>query len=90
MTSRYSPNDLVPPVDGLPLRIGRVGQLDGTYNVVYYTTTDGERLDTLAAEFLGDAAMWWAIADLNPDLHTLEEVPPRTRLRVPYVPNASS
>jgi hypothetical protein len=31
-----------------------------------HITSSGERLDTVAAQFLGDPALWWRVADANP------------------------
>lgn len=40
----------------------------GTYE---YTVVQGDRIDVLAYQALGDSRLWWVIADLNPDVDPL-------------------
>tara|TARA_Y100000385_G_scaffold170570_1_gene176648 strand:+ start:209 stop:511 length:303 start_codon:yes stop_codon:yes gene_type:complete len=37
-------------------------------NDLYITTTVGDRLDTLANQFLGNVDLWWIITTANPDV----------------------
>lgn len=50
-----------------------------------HITSSGERLDTVAAQFLGDPELWWRVADANPATippdATLE---PGTSLRITF------
>lgn len=51
-----------------------------------HTVIEGERPDTLAAAFLGDAELWWRLADANGALRPeeLTETPGRTvRITLP-------
>lgn len=52
-----------------------------------YTThvvTGFDRLDTLAAEYLGDPSAWWQIANINPDV-TIDwsVMPVGVKIRIP-------
>ena len=48
-----------------------------------YTAGYGERLDTLAHRFFGDAELGWAIANANPELFYPDQIPVGTVLRIP-------
>jgi nucleoid-associated protein YgaU len=47
---------------------------------------DNVRLDQVAFRMFGDATLWWAIADANPDVLWFDEIPPGTLLRIPSAP----
>ncbi|OUU15238.1 MAG: hypothetical protein CBB97_24035 [Candidatus Endolissoclinum sp. TMED37] len=47
-----------------------------------YTMKEGERLDTLAAKYLGDSRLWWAIAACSQIGWGLQ-VPPGTLILIP-------
>jgi len=49
----------------------------------YYTIKEGDRIDILAERFLGDAELWWVLADYNPQMLFYEDLPANTILRVP-------
>ena len=48
---------------------------------IYVMSTEGDRLDNLAAQFYGDVNLWWYIAKAN-NL-TFMTIPVGTRLRIP-------
>ena len=51
---------------------------------VVVTTLEGDQLDALADRHLGDARLWWVLADLNRDvLEDALRLEPNTRLVVP-------
>lgn len=55
----------------------------------FYTVKYNDRLDTLAYAFWGDSALWWRIADMNPDYAFFpSQIEPGTHLRIPVVTNA--
>lgn len=56
----------------------KVGEISATT----YTTSESERLDTLAAEFLGDARLWWVIA-ASSGIGWGMQVPPGIELNIP-------
>jgi nucleoid-associated protein YgaU len=51
------------PVKYLARRI--IPQPDIYTSVQNYAVVDGDRLDNLAAKFLGDPTLWWMICDAN-------------------------
>ena len=60
-----------------PERLGSLGE---------HSVVDGDRLDNLAARYLGDPELWWRIADANLAAHPDEltaTVGRRLRLTVP-------
>lgn len=48
-----------------------------------YVVVEGDRLDNLAAQFLGKAELWWVIADANRELLLPDPLIPGTVLLVP-------
>lgn len=55
------------------------------FNYTEYLVMDGDRIDTLAARFLGSETSWWQIADANPEILKWVDIPMGTVLRMPYV-----
>ena len=50
----------------------------------YYVVRQGDQLDWLAFMFLGDARLWWVLADVNRDVLTdALDIPVGTRLIIP-------
>ena len=62
--------------------IVRQAVLDGRISFSTYIAKEGDRLDTVAGERLGDAGNWWAIAAASGIGWGLQ-VPPGTLLRLP-------
>ena len=54
-------------------------------NDIYITTTSGDRLDTLANEFLNDVDLWWIITTANPDVVRRDSfnLQPGIEIRIP-------
>ena len=54
-------------------------------NDIYITTTSGDRLDSLAHQFLNDVDLWWIIATANPDIIRRDSfnLKPGIELRIP-------
>ena len=48
-----------------------------------YTWTSNDRIDVLAAEFLGSSSLWWKIMDVNPEIANPFSIEPGTVLRIP-------
>lgn len=38
------------------------------FSYMLHVVTGFDRLDQLAYQYLGDASLWWQIADINPDV----------------------
>ncbi len=50
----------------------------------YHTVTQGERLDTIAAQYLGDPTQFWRVCDANDALRPEDlTASPGTALRIP-------
>lgn len=51
----------------------------------YYTVIamDGQTMQEIAAQHLGDPSLYWRLADVNPQVAYPDEVPAGTRLRLP-------
>ena len=54
-------------------------------NDIYIITTSGDRLDTLANEFLNDVDLWWIITTANPDVIRRDSfnLKPGIEIRIP-------
>ena len=54
-------------------------------NDLYITTTVGDRLDSLAYEFLNDVDLWWIITTANPDIIRRDSfnLKPGMEIRIP-------
>ena len=52
-------------------------------NDTYVITTGGDRYDTLAQQFYGDAKLWWIIASANNSKKDGLIVEPGIQLRIP-------
>jgi hypothetical protein len=64
------------------IRIIRQMMIDGTIPFTTYVCKENERLDHLAARFLGDSRDWWVLAATSGIGWGLQ-VPPGTRIVVP-------
>jgi hypothetical protein len=60
-----------------------IGESENDY---YLTITDGDRLDTLAQSFYGDATLWWIISSANNLPGDSIYVTSGTQIRVPFSP----
>ena len=57
-----------------------------SFRYISHLVITGERIDTLAYQYYGDAHMWWRIADANPGIMWFDDVAPGTVLRIPVLP----
>jgi len=56
---------------------------------VYVFTTQGDRFDTLAAQYYGDSSLWWIISAANSELPKNSLFPPEgIQIRIPSNPSA--
>ena len=55
------------------------------YTITYrtYVFTESDTLDGLAAQYFGQATMWWKIADANPEVLDWFTILPGTTIRIP-------
>ena len=49
----------------------------------YHRVISGERVDTIAYAYYGNAQLWWKIADANPEILDWLELEPGEVIRVP-------
>lgn len=56
-----------------------------TFQYVYHTVTYVDRIDTIAASFLGNPALWYLIAQVNPQIIDFLSLTPGTTLRIPTI-----
>lgn len=91
--SRYATGDLTTVT--LPDGSGNVMLTPAPVNLAgiaffYYTVQGGDRIDVLAAQYLGDAAKWWTIIDMNPEVLWPTDLIPGDVLRMPMVAPVST
>ena len=84
--SRYTRNKLIKGGKGIStndvipsLRAARDSGFLETYTI---TLVEGQRVDQIAARYLGDGSLWWVIAALS-NIGWNMQVPPGTRITVP-------
>ena len=70
--------------DGARIRtLLRYPSTTGTLSVTYYVWKRGDRLDRIAAAYLGSPSLYYRILDLNPDIIDGNQIEPGTRVRLP-------
>jgi hypothetical protein len=57
----------------------------GTINYVDYLWKNGDRIDSLAAQYFLFPTRWWIIAEFNPTISDWLNVAPGTIVRIPRV-----
>ena len=62
-------------------------QFDDLYNKTFtlYAFKQGDKLYQLSYRFFGRPDMWWAIAEMNPEVQDFTRIQPGTLLRIPSV-----
>lgn len=90
-TSRYANSLLITEdIDGADtVYITPSSPVSYTFSYNYYVTTGSDRIDNIAAAFLGDPAQWHLIGDVNPQIMNWFSVAPGTIIRIPSVSVAS-
>jgi phage tail protein X len=53
------------------------------FNFTYIVMEEFDRVDLIAYRVFGNAALWWKVADANPEILDWSEVEPGTVIRVP-------
>jgi len=84
MASRYENNETKKLDDGRVVYKSKLyPRIPKSDLDTYIVTQGGDRLDTIAHQFFGDASLWWVIAAAN-NLHDAPfAVPDGTILRIP-------
>jgi len=85
MASRYRNNEVKKLADGRNVYKSRIyPKVPKSDQDTYIVTQGGDKLDTLAYQFFGDASLWWIIAATN-NIHDAPfALPDGTILRIPY------
>ena len=84
MASRYNQNSVKKLNDGREVYQTKVlPNIPKSDSDIYVAVQTGDRLDSIAKEYLGDASLWWIIADAN-NIHDASlTVDDGTVLRIP-------
>jgi nucleoid-associated protein YgaU len=70
--------------DGARIRtLLRYPSTTGVLEIKYYVWKRGDRLDRIAAAYLGSPSLYYKILDLNPDIIDGNQIEPGTRVRLP-------
>ena len=84
MTSRYTNNEIQKLKDGREVYRTKIyPNIPLSDNDIYAVTQTGDRLDTLAYQFFGDASLWWIIATANNIHNAPLGIKDGTILRIP-------
>lgn len=75
---------LTPGGDAAPVIFYRFSGL-GKMTYLEYTWKAGDRLESLAMKFYRDPEYWWIIAEANPEVIDIQNIPAGTTLRIPSV-----
>ena len=84
--SRYATSILVPAtnLDGDDiLAITFAEPTNATIRYQYHVVRGSDTIDNLAYKIFGDGTLWWAIANLNPEILDFSELPVGFTIRVP-------
>lgn len=80
--SRYAGSILIRDAGGETLGTRQRIDTKPRYDDRFHTVADGDRIDLIAHRYLGDARLWWIIADYN-DLFFPLELEIGAVLRIP-------
>ena len=84
MAGRYTFNPKKKLSDGREVYISKkLPKIPKTDNDIYVAVQTGDRLDSIAQEYLGDASLWWVIANANQIHDAPFSLPDGTVLRIP-------
>lgn len=67
----------------VPTLLRRTGKRIFSVQGVMHTWIQGDRLDSLAYKYYGDAQRWWVILDANPNYMTPWDIKPGDILSIP-------
>ena len=80
--SRYMTGRIVPQPD-YSVAVHRIFP-DTSDNFELYTWLASDRIDRIAARYLGDAYQWWRILDINPAVQNVTDLRPGMQIRIPF------
>jgi nucleoid-associated protein YgaU len=79
--SRYVDGRIVPQPDGEVVAFRTFPNV--TANPILYTWYQSDRLDRVAARYLGSPLLWWKIMDANPLIQNPGDIRPGMQIRIP-------
>lgn len=83
--SRYASSSLATQAGTGKAYILPTQPITQTFQYSFYVVTGADRIDTIAAAFLGDPTQWFLIAQVNPELINFFNLAPGTMLRIPVI-----
>lgn len=84
MAGRYTFNETKKLSDGREVYTSKVlPKIPKTDDDLYIAVQGGDRLDSIAQEYLGDSTLWWVIATANQIHDAPFSLPDGTILRIP-------
>lgn len=67
----------------------RYPEIPVSFNDIYVRTTEGDRYDTIAQQYYGDASLWWVISTANRgENQSSYYITPGTQIRIPNNSNS--
>lgn len=86
-TSRYTkePVSVVTDERGTHQSINVQTPADTSFSFTSYMVQEGDTIDWLASNELGDGTLWWILSDANPEILDWHHLEPGTVLRIPHV-----
>ncbi len=54
-----------------------------SFQYTSYQVVDGDRIDDIAYKYLGNAGLWWSIANINPEVLWWDDLTPGIIIRIP-------
>lgn len=79
--SRYVDGRIVPQPDGEVVAYRVFPKVPR--NQFLHTWSQSDRLDRLAARYLGSSDLWWKIMDANPIIQNPNDIRPGMQIRIP-------
>lgn len=80
--SRYVDGTFVPQV-GDTVTVRRRFPETIPANPLLYTWKQSDRIDRIAAQYLGSGTLWWRIMDANPLIQRVGDIRPGMQIRIP-------
>lgn len=79
--SRYVDGRISPQPDGEVVAYRNFPKMPAS--TLLYTWLQSDRMDRLAARYLGSPLLWWKIMDANPMLQSPDDIRPGMQIRIP-------
>jgi nucleoid-associated protein YgaU len=80
--SRYMTGRVVPQPKSSTVAVHRIFT-ETSDRYALYTWKSSDRIDRIAARYLGDPAQWWRILDANSSIQNVSDIRPGMQVRIP-------